>query len=145
MRHLCSFCSSLQLGKRKTSEDMRVFEWTNSSPTVSYLIESAAGTANGKPCHFCAILLRSLKSHSYVGTEDEQASLPKGQITLCLSAEKDDDLAIIADCDGSSGHPIKLSLGAGQYYHRLRISWVLRKQLIELISCDDHRRILSRL
>jgi hypothetical protein len=116
MRHLCISCAGLQVCEDvdlETFQKLRVFKWPHSIPTLSNLIDSAAGISDGKSCHFCAILLRSLKDHRHIGTKNEHTSLPKGPIALYLSGEKEDDFAIIAKCDESSGHPINLDLGAG--------------------------------
>jgi len=123
MRHLCDACSGLKVGDKKLSvfpskPQLRVLEST-SDPVftgVAYLLESAGGSISRKPCHFCALILRSLRNHQVIGTKIEEflTSPPGVPVTLCLSEEEEDEFSVIAMCGAVVGHPIKLSLGTGQ-------------------------------
>jgi hypothetical protein len=112
MRHLCVHCSGMKVGDGNYS-NMRVIESPDFAFTVEYLADSAAGILTGKPCHFCALVLRSLKDHHFIGTSEEESRLPSGAVTLCLSGQDEDNYEIIAFCDTFTGNSIKLSLGAG--------------------------------
>lgn len=87
---------------------------------VTYLAQSADGKLEGKPCHFCAIILRSLRDCDYIGTEQENSKLPSGELVLFLSL-KDRAFVIIAHCGLKYGYPITLSLGTGQCLNSPRV------------------------
>ncbi|KAH8594872.1 heterokaryon incompatibility protein-domain-containing protein [Bisporella sp. PMI_857] len=111
MRHLCDACVGLKL-------------YANSKPVASrlaidiyegvdYLVKSGSGISTGKPCHLCALLLRSLKSHQSIGTEDEESSLPSGPLSICLS-DKGGSLSLLLTYNHGVGLPIKLDLGTDE-------------------------------
>jgi len=81
--------------------------------SVTYLLESAEGSITGKACHFCALVLRSLRHHHYVGTKDEDTCLPSGPVALCLMEESDNEFSLVATCGDSKSYRIQLALGAG--------------------------------
>lgn len=118
MRHLCDTCSSLNVhpevdnppGPKKQRLLQSVSDPVYES--VTYLAQSAKGIV-GKPCHLCALLLRSLKSHQYIGTKEEDTCLPSGPVKVCLSEDDNGVFSIIASCGSVTGHPIQLSLGTG--------------------------------
>jgi len=114
MRHLCERCSNLRVSDKPSErfQNHRVVE-TVSKPSyenVEYLAQSAQGST-GKGCHFCALILRSLKSHEFIGTDEEEARLPRGPIDLDFSEQS--DLSLVAVCGAVVGYPIQLSLGMG--------------------------------
>lgn len=119
MKHLCDACSGLRDGGRMSSifSNMRVLE-SISDPvygdnSISYLLKSSEGSLAAKPCHFCAVVLRSLKHHEYIGTAKENAHLPTGPVHLNLVERKDHDLVIRASSNTFLGERIQLSLDAG--------------------------------
>ena len=114
MRHLCEKCSNLRVSDESEAgkQSQRLLE-TVSKPSyenVEYLAQSAQGRTD-KACHLCALILRSLKGHKYIGTIEEETCLPNGPIILSLSEKS--DLSIIATCGAVVGYPIQLSLGMG--------------------------------
>lgn len=65
-----------------------------------------------KPCHLCALILRSLKSPDSIGTSDEEFSLPVGPISLDISV-RGDEKALVSRAGSIWGSPITLSLDSG--------------------------------
>jgi len=121
MRHLCAVCSTLYVGESEipsvdASGVTNVHELKSlAEPAYSstaYLISSAEGKADGKACHLCALLLRSLKNHQKIGTNEEETSLPPGAIKLSLQ-EEGGNISIVASCGSRDGHPVQLSIGGG--------------------------------
>lgn len=114
MRHLCERCSSLRVNDKSSRKvgTQRIIE-TVSEPSyenVETLAQSSRGS-NGKACHLCALILRSLKGHQFIGTKEEDTCLPTGPISLGLTEESGPSL--IAMCGDVVGYPIQLSLGMG--------------------------------
>jgi len=112
MRHLCSSCSSLTVSEE--IDGKRLIKSANYAAysSVKDMADSAEGK-DGKPCHFCALLLRSLKDHRFLGTKEEESHLPSGPVRLFLS-DANDELTVLAECDTRRGSPIQLSLGTGE-------------------------------
>jgi len=111
MHHLCERCSTLRvIDKQSESFHGQLVVSEPSYESVKYLVTSAQGNA-GKACHFCALILRSLKGHRSIGTTEEETCLPSGPITISLL--KECDLCLIARCGTVVGFLIQLSLGIG--------------------------------
>jgi hypothetical protein len=114
MRHLCAHCSSLKVGREGPYNRLVVENATDTLLNVLYLTDSSEGIITGKACHFCAIILRSLKDHRHLGTKEETTSLPKGNIKLLLTGRDEEEYAIVAEYFEWRGVPIRLSLGSGE-------------------------------
>lgn len=92
MRHLCESCREISVGDEAVAavlDQLSLQEDTIRTirnphvPGVEYLKrESTESSPGRKPCHLCALILRSLKKPGSIGTSDEEFSLPEGPISL---------------------------------------------------------------
>lgn len=120
MRHLCKICRQISISDEAVADikslvsEGDVFHPLKEPPYpgTEYLRLSAAGTTGQRPCHLCALLLRSLKDQSKIGTSEKDDGLPQRPISLDVRV-RGEEIALVARFEGGLGNPLVVSVGSG--------------------------------